>query len=266
MTDRPSASAPASAAASAKRRDLKTILSLVGLAVAALAAFAAVASAMGTRLGLWHFRDGFQILRWAAYAGAGGAALSLIALLWRWRLGTRLALVSALAGLALGLASFGYPASLYRTARSVPPIHDVTTDRENPPAYVAILPLRAGAENPVAYPGGAVAKQQLEAYPGIKPARFDAPPGRVFEAALATASALGWEVAAAVPAEGRIEATDTSFWYHFKDDVAIRISADGQGTRLDIRSLSRVGRGDLGVNARRIERFMAALASRLAGK
>jgi len=147
----------------------------------------------------------------------------------------------------------------------VPRIHDITTDVENPPAFVAIAALRVGVENPSAYAGGATAEAQQKAYPEIKPLHLAAAPADVFKAALAAARGFGWEVAAAVPAEGRIEVTATSFWYGFKDDVVIRIAAEGQGARVDMRSESRVGRSDFGVNARRVAAFLAALKGRVAG-
>lgn len=130
---------------------------------------------------------------------------------------------------------------------------------------MAVLPLRsaAHASNSATYEGPRIAEQQKAAYPDIKPARFDAPPVRVFKAALATAKDQGWDIVAAVPDEGRIEATATTFWFHFKDDVVVRIAPDGQGTRLDIRSESRVGRSDIGTNARRIKTYLAALDSRM---
>ena len=77
--------------------------------------------------------------------------------------------------------------------------------------------------------------------------------------ALAAANNLGWEIVATEPAEGRIEATDTTFWFRFKDDIVIRIRPDGTGTILDARSVSRVGRSDVGKNAARLRMFFAEL-------
>ncbi|HMB73320.1 MAG TPA: DUF1499 domain-containing protein, partial [Gammaproteobacteria bacterium] len=141
-----------------------------------------------------------------------------------------------------------------------------TTDTENPPAFVAVLPLRANAPNTAVYGGGeretpeSLAEQQLSAYPDIEPQRFDEPPDAVFARALAAATSLGWEIVAEVPNEGRIEATDTTFWFRFKDDIVIRIRPDGSGgSVLDARSVSRVGVGDAGTNAARLRRFFAAL-------
>ncbi|HKO09905.1 MAG TPA: DUF1499 domain-containing protein [Alphaproteobacteria bacterium] len=260
-----SASSSAPAGTSRTARGVKPVLARAALALGALALLGAVASGLGARLGLWPFRDGFQILRYAAYGGAGAAVLSLVALAWPRGTRSRKSPLYALLALVLGCASLAYPVYLYHIGQTVPRIHDITTDVENPPAFVAIAALRIGAENPSAYAGGATAEAQREAYPEIKPLHLAAAPADVFKAALAAARGLGWEVAAAVPAEGRIEATATSFWYGFKDDVVIRIAADGQGTRVDMRSESRVGRSDFGVNARRVAAFLAALKGRVAG-
>jgi uncharacterized protein (DUF1499 family) len=85
------------------------------------------------------------------------------------------------------------------------------------------------------------------------------PPARAFDRALDAARGLGWEIVGVEPAEGRIEATDTTFWFGFKDDVVVRIRPEGSRSRIDVRSLSRVGRSDVGANARRIRRFVERL-------
>jgi len=145
------------------------------------------------------------------------------------------------------------------SARNKPPIHDITTDTADPPPFVAIVPLRRDARNPVEYGGPAVAAQQREAYPDIAPLSLPVPPAQAFERAERAARGQGWEIVAAVPAEGRIEATDTTRWFGFKDDVVIRVRPEGAGSRVDVRSVSRVGRGDVGTNARRIGQFLDAL-------
>jgi len=128
---------------------------------------------------------------------------------------------------------------------------------------VAVLPRRQGAPNPAEHGGAALAAQQRAGYPDLGPARFTAPPERVFARAAEVARGLGWEVVAAVPAEGRLEATDRTRWFGFRDDVVIRVARDGSGTRVDIRSVSRVGRSDLGTNAHRIRAFVDALRAAL---
>src|SRR5690606_17575541 len=141
------------------------------------------------------------------------------------------------------------------TAQSVPPIHDITTDIENPPEFVAIAPLRADAPNPVAYAGEETAAQQREAYPELASLERSEPASDIFAEALLVVDDMGWELVASNIEEGRIEATDTTRWFGFKDDVVIRIVQNNDGAIVDVRSKSRVGRSDVGVNAARIENF-----------
>lgn len=220
-------------------------------------------SGAGTRLGLWVFGTGFSILRWSAYVGAAAAVLALIASIWLMAGRKQRPPVLLVVGLVAGFVAFWLPYSQQAKARSVPPIHDITTDTQDPPLFQAILPLRADARNPPEYLGGEVTEQQLKAYPDLKPVILAASPAQAFAAATAVVESMGWSVAAAEPGEGRIEATDTTFWYGFKDDVVIRIRPEGTGSRLDIRSKSRVGRSDIGTNAARIRKFVAALEQQL---
>jgi len=149
--------------------------------------------------------------------------------------------------------------SASRAARSVPPIHDITTDLEDPPSFVAILPLRAGAPNAAQYGGPAIAAQQRAAYPGIATIILPLAPQQAFAKALAAARVLGWDVVAAVPEDGRIEATDRTFWFGFRDDVVVRVRPRNGGSVVDIRSVSRIGRSDTGTNAKRIRRFVGEI-------
>jgi uncharacterized protein (DUF1499 family) len=242
-----------------------TPVATIGLALALVAALAGLAAGLGYRLGWWSLGVGFGLLRYAAYGAIAAMAVSVLGLALARPGGGRRGLYRALAGLVIGAVMFGVPWSYLRAAQRVPPIHDITTDTENPPAFVAILPLRVEAANPPDYGGEEVAAQQRAAYPAIRPVSTALPPDQTFEAALATAQDQGWEIVAAVPAEGRIEATDTTFWWGFKDDVVIRIAPEASGSRVDIRSKSRVGIGDVGTNAARIEAFLEQLEERVPG-
>jgi uncharacterized protein (DUF1499 family) len=233
----------------------------LGLAVAGVAALALLLAGPGTRLGWWHFSVGFRLLRWAAGAGLVAAGVSLTAALAAGRERQRRTVAVAVAGALIGLAAFGVPWALARRAAGVPPIHDITTDPEDPPAFVAILALRRDAPNPAEYGGPAVAAQQRRGYPDVAPATFAEPPDRVFAAVLAAAHGAGWRVVGAAPAEGRLEATDTTPWFGFTDDVVVRVRPAAACTRVDVRSVSRVGRSDLGANAGRIRRFLRTLAA-----
>jgi uncharacterized protein (DUF1499 family) len=163
----------------------------------------------------------------------------------------------------MSLVVMAGPAVFVQKVLGVPAIHDITTDTDNPPGFVDVVPLRqaAGAVNPPEYLGEAVAVQQRKAYPDIAPLDLTGAPAESFMRAAATARAMGWEIVAEKPAEGRIEATAVTPWFGFKDDIVIRVAAIASGSRIDVRSKSRVGRGDVGANAARIRAYLAKLRS-----
>jgi uncharacterized protein (DUF1499 family) len=210
---------------------------------------------------LWDFRQGFRILNWAAYFGIAGTTLSLAgAILGRPGKGRR-GFPLAVAGIVLGALAFGVPGNWYWIAKEVPMIHDITTDTENPPVFVSILALRKDAPNSAIYGGPEVAARQHVAYPDIRPLVSDLPPARAFERSRSVARQMGWKIVDEDPAEGRIEAIATTQWFGFKDDIVLRIAPSaGTGSRIDIRSVSRVGRSDVGTNALRIRAFLRKFA------
>jgi len=158
------------------------------------------------------------------------------------------------------------PLSIMSKAKSVPPIHDVSTDVVTPPEFFAIAKLRADAPNPVEYAGAETAAQQLKAYPELTTLTFKESTKHVIRVSIDSVKSLGWELASADVEGGIIEATDTTLWFGFKDDVVIRVTAKGDGSELDIRSKSRVGKSDLGKNAERINQFIALLNKELTAK
>lgn len=204
----------------------------------------------------------FAMMRYSAYGGIVAVVLVIVYLVWRRAQGVQL-LVLLLSGL-LGLTAFYLPYQQQQKAQSVPPIHDITTDPDNPPTFVAIVPLRADAPNPPDYAGGEIIQQQRDAYPDLMTLTLAKSETEVFDAALAVVEDLGWELVDANQNEGRIEATDTTRWFGFKDDVVVRIKPGmGGATKLDVRSKSRVGRSDIGKNAERIRGFTAKLNDEL---
>jgi uncharacterized protein (DUF1499 family) len=232
----------------------------IGLSLALVSAITAVVAGIGSRFELWHFRTGFSLLQWGTLGGGAAGFLSLIALIGLWRRGgSRGEIVLALLGFGIGVTLFAVPVKWMLTARNVPPIHDITTDTENPPEFVAILKIRQGAPNPAEYGGPEIAAQQKEGYPNLGPLLLPVPPDQAFERALEAARSMGWQIVDANREEGRIEGTDTTFWFGFKDDVIVRITSAEGGSRIDVRSLSRVGRSDVGTNARRIENYLKKL-------
>jgi uncharacterized protein (DUF1499 family) len=231
-------------------------LAAAGFIVSLLALLAVMGAGAGTRLGLWDFRAGFRLLRWGAYQGVAGTVLSAGgAVLARPGRGSR-GLALAAAGIVLGSLSFGVPAHWSRVAQRVPMIHDITTDTLDPPRFASVLPLRTDAPNSAEYGGPEIAAMQREAYPDIRPLEVGIPAAQAYERALLAARRMGWAIVDANAPEGRIEAVATTRWFGFKDDVVIRVAARPEGgSRVDIRSASRVGRSDLGTNAHRIRSF-----------
>jgi uncharacterized protein (DUF1499 family) len=146
-----------------------------------------------------------------------------------------------------------------RQARVAPPIHDVTTDLDDPPAFVDLVPLRRRTPKGVEHGGPGVAALQRQGYPDLGPLDLAVPAADALRAADAVARRLGWDVVSVAPGEGRLEATATTRWFGFKDDVVVRVRSRGRGSRVDVRSVSRVGHGDLGANAARIRHFLEAL-------
>jgi hypothetical protein len=240
-------------------------LSRIGIWAAVIGVLLAALSGLGARAGMLS-----PFASMGAYAG--GSLLLLVALVT-----TMLGLIRSggSAGTASGpatwlalLASIAVTVnngSVMYQARGAPAIHDITTDTDNPPAFVAIVPLRQGeaGNNPAEYSGEETALAQKQAYPDLQPLVVSQPVSVVFAAARDVVAEKGWTLVDANEAQGRIEATAATSWVRFKDDVVIRIQDTGSATRVDVRSKSRVGRGDMGVNARRVRDYLGALRNRL---
>jgi uncharacterized protein (DUF1499 family) len=207
--------------------------------------------------GLLGLAGAFGLLKWAVYGALATIVLAIFGIIGAARRGTRMS--TALMAMVLAFVSTGWMAGLAWKASRVPAIHDVTTDTLQPPPFMAVLPLRERTANPVEYGGPDVAAKQQKAFPDIVPLALPLPPGRAFDRALAAARQMGWDLVASDPAGGRIEAIDTTFWFGFKDDVVIRVTAQPGGSRVDVRSLSRVGAGDIGRNAARIRAYLVAM-------
>jgi uncharacterized protein (DUF1499 family) len=230
------------------------------LALAFIASLLLLAAGPGSHIGLWHFRTGFTIMKYGAWLGLAAAVSACAALVVQFRRRMWKEVIVSTLALLIGIASFAIPYSWKQTAGRLPKIHDISTDTTNPPRFVAILPLRKDAPNPAEYGGAEIAAKQVQAYPDLNTLSLNLPPEHAFGLALETAQRLGWSIVAAVPTEGRIEASDTTFWFGFTDDIVIRITPSGKTTLVDIRSVSRVGLSDVGTNARRIRLFMKKLA------
>ncbi len=201
-----------------------------------------------------------------------GTATTIVGVLLASAKGARIPGTAAVVGIIIGLAVTAYVLSWVERARSTPPINDITTDLANPPKFVAVIPLRerAHATVPAQYrrevpgPGGKmidVPQLQTKYYGYIKPLFLAVPPTQALARAERVAKALGWRIDAYVPADGRLEATAHTFFFDFKDDIVVRVRPHGAGSRVDVRSESRVGLGDIGTNAARIRLFLQRMRS-----
>jgi uncharacterized protein (DUF1499 family) len=230
--------------------------------LAVVAALMLAAGPVGWRLGWWHYRFAFfSLMPWSGYLALAAVGIAAFALVFsRQSMGWG-GVVLSLCVLAMGAVLVYVPWQWDQLRKTVPSIHDITTDTENPPALVTVLAARKAEEGSTeVYGGPEVAKQQKAAYPDIAPVMFSLPPAQAFERALATAKAMpGWTIVTSDPQQGRIEATQSSRFFGFTDDIVIRVAADGAGSRVDMRSVSRQGRSDFGVNAERVRAYMAAL-------
>ncbi len=243
-----------------ENKGVAAILPVAGLILAVAAGVLLALAGFGSRINLWQFRTGFAILKWGAFAGAGAAVVSLAGAIIAGKKRNLAGAVYGIVGVLIGALVFALPFSWRMKVMSLPMIHDITTDIVNPPQFVAILPLRKDAPNSAVYGGPEIAVRQRQAYPDIQPLLLNVPREQAFQQALAAARAMGWQLVAAVPQEGRIEATDTTFWFGFKDDIAVRVTGvDEHRTLIDVRSESRVGRSDIGKNAARIRCYLARI-------
>ena len=192
-----------------------------------------------------------------------GLLLSLVALLMALitlLVGRHTPGVATRAGLAcaMGLVVIAVPVWTIVNGGSAPAIHHITTDTEDPPQFDAVIPLRGESSNSLTY-SPELAEVQRRAYPDIKPLLLTSTPEEVFDRSVEVVGALGWDIVHTDRDAGRIEATDITFWFGFKDDVVVRIRPVGGGSRVDLRSVSRVGGGDVGANAARIRAFSRRL-------
>lgn len=225
------------------------------LTVSVVAAMMVVVAGPIYKFGLFDLSVSFALLKYGLYVAVGAVLLLVIQVIFKRQTITVLSVVISVVCVVVAL---GIPMAMRNKASSVPPIHDITTDVNNPPQFTATAPLRKDAPNPVTYQGEEISKQQLTAYPDLKSVTIDADIQTVYQAAEQVITDLGWQrVPGALP--NMLEATDSTFWFGFKDDVVIRLTEQEGGTVVDVRSKSRVGLSDLGVNAARIQTFLDAL-------
>lgn len=267
---------------------MKTTLARLALTISLLVPVYFAVAALGVKFGLfdWRFGLGTMIVQWGIFVLGGALALALLALLFvvvrAPRRGWSLALIAVL----IPAAGIGYLGYVREKSANIPPIHDVATNPEDAPVFSEkVMALRAETPdvNPVnslTEPLGSFPMYQGErmapiasksageiaraAYPDVRTLTVKAAPAEAYAAALAEAQSAGWEVVTSDAGAGVVEAIATTFWFGFRDDIAIRIrpAPGGTGSEIDMRSTSRVGVSDLGANAARIKAFLAAVAAR----
>lgn len=225
---------------------------LAGL-ISGLAAIAAlVASGVGYRQGWWSVVEGLKYAEWATYGAALSLVLAVIGLIQARPGANRRGFVPAILGALLALPLVGMAVHWEYAARTYPPINDISTDTEDAPVFWDM-------PTPTDYPGGETAAKQRAGYPDLASLVLAIPPEKAFAQALALMESRGWEIVAKVPEEGRIEATAGSLLFGFKDEVIVRVTPADGGAKIDMRSRSRLGLIDRGVNAKRIRAYLAEL-------
>ncbi len=242
-------------------------LATLAVILAAGGALAGLVAALGSGAELWSFRPAFTVLRWAFFTAAAGGVLALVALLWG-LMSRAHATALSLAALVFAVGYCGYVASWVRVASAAPAIHDVTTDLADPPQFRA-LPVRADnletipdLDDPALAalpPVERLHEVQRRRYPELTSIRLPVAPDRALAMVADRMAARGWAIAARDPQAGTVEATATVSLFRFRDDIVARVRPAPGGSVVDLRSVSRVGTSDLGVNAGRVRDFAADL-------
>lgn len=232
-----------------------TMASLCGLAAPGCAIGGATLASMGI---LAPF-VGFRLFSVAVPVSALGSLVALFAL-FRARGGrNKRARRKGLFGLTFCVITLAAIVGLALPNASYPLINDISTDLENPPVFVKAATLEANLGRDMTYPPAFV-QEQRRGYPTLGPLTLRMPPAEAYERALQTLRSLpNTRITDANPIDGRIEAVSVSRVFHFVDDIVVRVQPIKSGSRIDVRSKSRDGRGDLGANANRIESFFAIL-------
>jgi uncharacterized protein (DUF1499 family) len=200
----------------------------------------------------------FEVMRWGGYVGLAAMLVALFGGFQAYRARKWINGLIAAVAVIIAVTSVVIPLMMQRR-QNLPLIHDITTDLENPPVFQAVIPRRADAPNRLDR-APQLANLQREGYPDLAPVTLPTTLDQSFDRALAVAQAEGWEIVTADKSAGRIEATETTRWFGFTDDIVIRLTSWGTGTRVDVRSTARTGLGDQGRNARRIRRFLSELS------
>ncbi|GEA49873.1 hypothetical protein VIN01S_06770 [Vibrio inusitatus NBRC 102082] len=231
---------------------------LLVITVAALLVVAVMI--FGARLSFWDPIVGFGYIRsYLNPIGLSLLGLGTLGFISQWvtrnRIGAIKSLVATLIGLGLVAPMIH---GIIQPTKRAPAIHDITTNTANPPEFLVLDDTRAGAKNSLIYAGENVATMQKKYYPYIKPIQSSLSAKDAYARALDIAKDTSWDIVAEDPKALRFEATAQTVFFGFMDDVVIEVTSISNGSRIDIRSVSRIGRSDKGVNAARIVEFTEA--------
>lgn len=239
-------------------------VAIAAFLLSAIAAFLFVFSGYGYQAEIWSLGTAFSVLRNAAYATFGLILVNLLAIYLTLPGKRKRGMAFGITGLVLTFAVIITAVYWQSEAQKYPPIHDITTNIENPPAFEKIIALRSDSPNPHEYLGGETSDMQREFYTDLQPIVLNKSSETVFNRAVSLAESREWTLVSANRENLKIEATEKLPWFGFKDDVVIRLQPqDENRTLVDMRSKSRIGRSDLGLNAYRIQQFLEDLQKEL---
>lgn len=235
----------------------------LGFALALIIPVTALMSGLGVRFELWHFKTGFGILQYSVYAALLALVLTTLAaasahIIHQWIM-TKRVIYTLVMSMAVATAPYLYLMEF----RKIPTIGDVTTDFDIPPSFIDVAHLREGKNSPD-YPGEEAVALQRQYFPKLQGLVTGYSQQQLITIAEQVATDMGMVIVSSDPELGRLEATATSVWFGFKDDLVVRILRHSEGnTLLDVRSSSRVGRLDGGVNGKRIQQFITRIKAKL---
>jgi hypothetical protein len=236
---------------------------------AVIAAVLLPLSAFGYKFDILALQPAFSLMSLAALLAAALLVLGIVAWIVAGKKGLSGERGGIATGLLISLAIVAFLGMQYQTAQSVPYIHNISTDTADPPAFDKVIAIRKAFERPdrkvnsLAYDADKLAPEQLPAYPQVKTLTVPETQAPTLAASEAVLREMGLEIVNVDEAAGRIEATATTFWFGFKDDVVVRVREGSDGSDVDVRSVSRVGESDLGANAARILKFLDGLRARV---
>lgn len=235
----------------------KTNVSNTALIVGLICILMAALMMFGSAMGLWEPIVGFSASRsYNNILGYIATTIGCIALIFSLVSKHVKSIVKSLIAVSFGLIILAPTLiNMIKEPVGYPPIHDITTDTQTPPLFTYLTDDRPGAKNTLVYGGEEIAQQQINAFPTIKPILSALSPEKAFDKAITIADTMGWQVVSKKPESYIFEATARTAFFNFADDVVIRVMPEENGSRIDMRSVSRIGRGDRGMNAQRIKQF-----------